>query len=56
MINISAEIRSGEGRVLVQTKPLMGTVFQNAANTAVYVARNKIGMQLSISDVMLWKQ
>ncbi len=52
MINISAEIRSGEGRVLVQTKPLMGTVFQDAANTAVYVAQNKTGMQLSRSDVI----
>ncbi len=52
MINISAEIRSGEGRVLVQTKPLMGTVFQDAANTAVYVAQNKSGMQLSGSDVI----
>ncbi len=52
MINISAEIRSGEGRVLVQTKPLMGTMFQDAANTAVYVAQNKTGMQLSGSDVI----
>ncbi len=52
MINISVEIRPGEGRVLVQTKPLMGTVFQDAANTAVYVAQNKTGMQLSGSDVI----
>lgn len=52
MINISAEIRSGEGRVLVQTKPLMGTVFQDAANTAVYVAQKKTGMQFSNSDVI----
>jgi predicted S18 family serine protease len=52
MINISMEIRPGEGRVLVQTKPLMGTVFQDAANTAVYVAQNKTGTQLSGSDVI----
>lgn len=52
MLNISVEIRSGEGRVLVQTKPLMGTVFQDAANTAVNVAQNKTGMQLSNSDVI----
>lgn len=52
MINISMEIQPGEGRVLVQTKPLMGTVFQDAANTAVYVAQNKTGMQLSGSDVI----
>ncbi len=52
MINISTEIRPGKGRVLVQTKPLMGTVFQDAANTAVYVAQNKTGMDLSGSDVI----
>ncbi len=52
MINISVEIRSGEGRVLVQTKPLMGTVFQDAANTAVYVAQKKTGVQLSDSDII----
>ncbi len=52
LINISVEIRPGEGRILVQTKPLMGTLFQDAANTAVYVAQNKTGMQLSGSDVI----
>ncbi|NJD77096.1 MAG: ATP-dependent protease [Candidatus Methanoperedens sp.] len=52
LINMSVEIRPGEGRVLVQTKPLMGTVFQDTANTAVYVAQNKTGMQLSGSDVI----
>ncbi len=52
MINISVEIRPGEGRILVQTKPLMGTMFQDAANTAVYVAQNKTGIQLSGSDVI----
>ncbi len=52
MLNISVEIRPGEGRVLVQTKPLMGTVFQDASNTAVSVAENKTGMNLSRSDVI----
>ncbi len=52
MINISVEVRAGEGRVLVQTKPLMGTMFQDAANTAVYVAQNETGVQLSGSDVI----
>ncbi len=46
MINISVEIGPGKGRVLVQTKPLMGTVFQDAANTAVYIAQNKTGMTI----------
>ena len=52
MMNISVEIRPGGGRTLVQTKPLMGTVFQDAANTAVYVAQNRTGKQLSGSDVI----
>lgn len=52
LINISVEIKPGKGRVLVQTKPLMGVVFQDAANTAVYVAQNKTGRDLSGSDVI----
>ncbi|MDD1663180.1 MAG: hypothetical protein LUQ60_05490, partial [Methanomicrobiales archaeon] len=40
MLNISAEVKPGEGRVLVDTQPLMGLVFQDAANTAVAVAEN----------------
>lgn len=52
MMNISVEIRPGKGRVLVQTTPLMGVVFQDAANTAVYVAQDKTGKDLSGSDVI----
>ena len=52
IMNISVEIAPGKGRVLVQTKPLMGVVFQGAANTAVAVARNKTGVDLSKSDVI----
>ena len=52
MMNLSVEIRAGEGRVLVQTKPLMGVVFQDAANTAVSVAQNKTGVNLTGSDVI----
>ena len=52
IMNISVEIIPGRGRVLVQTKPLMGVVFQGAANTAVAVARNRTGMNLSGSDVI----
>ena len=52
MMNLSVEIRAGEGRVLVQTKPLMGVVFQDAANTAVSVAQNKTGVNLTSSDVI----
>jgi predicted S18 family serine protease len=52
MINISVEIRPGEGRALVHTVPLMGIVFQDAANTAVYVAQNLTGKSLAGSDVI----
>ncbi|MCZ7357538.1 MAG: ATP-dependent protease [Candidatus Methanoperedens sp.] len=52
MMNISVEIRPGKGRVLVQTRPLMGVVFQDAANTAVFVAQNRTGKDLSGSDMI----
>jgi predicted S18 family serine protease len=52
IMNISVEIGPGKGRVLVQTKPLMGVVFQGAANTAVSVAGNKTGFDLTKSDVI----
>jgi hypothetical protein len=52
MLNITAEIRPGEGRVLVDTQPLMGVVFQDAANTAVFVAQNRTGVPLAGSDVI----
>lgn len=40
-MNISVEIVPGEGRVLVHTTPLMGIVFQEAANTAVNVSQGR---------------
>lgn len=52
MMNISVEIKPGKGRVLVQTKPLMGVVFQDAANTAIYVAQNRTKKDLSGSDII----
>jgi predicted S18 family serine protease len=52
MVNISVEIRPGKGRVLVPTKPLTGVLFQEAANTAVTVAGNKTGVDLSKNDVI----
>ena len=53
MINISVEVTSGRGRVLVQTSPLMGEVFQDAANTAVSVAQARTGANLSGSDAII---
>jgi predicted S18 family serine protease len=52
LLNISVEIRPGKGRVLVQTTPLMGIIFQDAANTAVFVAESKTGRQLTSSDII----
>jgi predicted S18 family serine protease len=52
MINVSVEVRPGKGRVLVQTTPLMGLTFQDAANTAAFVAEEQTDMSLSASDVI----
>jgi predicted S18 family serine protease len=52
IMNISVEVVPGKGRVLVQTRPLMGVVFQGAANTAVAVAANKTSADLSERDVI----
>jgi hypothetical protein len=52
MLNISVEIQPGQGRVLVETEPLMGIVFQDAANTAVQVAQNVTGRSLADTDVI----
>ena len=52
LLDISVEIRPGKGRVLVQTVPLTGVGFQDAANTAVFVAESQTGHQLSSSDVI----
>lgn len=52
LLNISVEIQPGKGRVLVQTTPLMGFAFQDAANTAVFVAEEKTGRKLSSSDII----
>ncbi|WP_269850066.1 S16 family serine protease [Methanosarcina horonobensis] len=52
LLNISVETRAGKGRVLVQTTPLMGVIFQDAANTAVFVAQQETGVSLSGTDVI----
>ena len=52
LMNISVTAQPGQGRVLVQTTPLMGIVFQDAANTAVYVAQNRTGLDLSGTDIL----
>lgn len=52
LLNVSVETRAGKGRVLVQTTPLMGVIFQDAANTAVFVAQQNTNVSLSGSDVI----
>ena len=52
LMNISVELNPGKGRVLVETKPLMGVVFQDAANTAVFVAQNLTDVNLMSSDTI----
>ncbi len=52
MVNVSVEVVPGKGRVLVQTTPLMGIVFQDAANLAVVVAANHSRVDLAGSDII----
>ena len=52
MVNVSVEVVPGKGRVLVQTTPLMGMVFQDAANLAVVIAENHSRADLSQSDII----
>ena len=52
MVNVSVEVVPGRGRVLVQTTPLMGIAFQDAANLAVVVAANHSRVNLSESDII----
>jgi predicted S18 family serine protease len=53
LINVTSEVVTGRGRVLVNTTPLMGEVFQDAAITAAYVAQQETGRNLSKSDVIV---
>jgi len=52
MLDISVEMVPGRGRVLVQTVPLMGVIFQDTANIAVTLAQERTGADLSQSDVI----
>jgi predicted S18 family serine protease len=51
VMNISVTAQPGKGRVLVETTPLMGIVFQDAANTAVAVAQNRTRADLAGTDI-----
>jgi predicted S18 family serine protease len=53
LLSVTVAIEPGQGRILVNTTPLMGTTFQDAANTAAYVAAQKTGRSLSASDVIV---
>lgn len=52
MVNVSVEVVPGKGRVLVQTTPLMGIVFQDAANHAVDLAADRSRTDLTRSDII----
>jgi len=53
IMNISCQVSFGEGRVLVNTEPvLIGIDFQSAARTAVQVAELKTGKSLRSYDVV----
>jgi len=52
MVTISVEVVPGKGRVLVQTTPLMGIVFQETANRAVALAVNHSRADITTSDII----
>lgn len=52
MVTVSVEVVPGRGRVLVQTTPLTGTVFQETANRAVALAANHSRVDLAESDII----
>lgn len=52
MIDVSVELIPGKGRILVQTVPLMGVVFQDAANTAAFVAQDVTDTSLAETDII----
>lgn len=52
MVTISVEVVPGKGRVLVQTTPLMGIVFQETANQAVALAVNHSRADITKSDII----
>ncbi len=52
MVTISVEVVPGKGRVLVQTTPLMGIVFQETANRAVALAVNRSRADITTSDII----
>lgn len=52
MILVSAEMRYGQGRVLVETHPPLGVTFQETAGDAVTAAKKLTGKNLSNEDVV----
>jgi uncharacterized protein len=52
VMQIAADIRPGEGRILINTEVPTGVDFQSSAKTAVKVAEVVTGTQLSTKDVI----
>ena len=52
VMGIAADIRPGEGRILINTQVPTGVDFQSSAKTAVKVAESITGVQLSSRDVI----
>ena len=53
VLSATIELRQGEGRVLVNTIPRIGTDIQTSVNTAVIAAKEIAGVSLSKTDVIL---
>lgn len=53
IMNLTVELREGEGRILVNTVPRIGIDLQTSARTAVLVAENVTGTPLQRTDIII---
>lgn len=53
VMSVLVELRSGEGRLLINTQPKVGIDLQTSGRTAVLVAQNITGIAMATTDVIL---
>jgi len=53
VMSVMVELRSGEGRLLINTQPRVGIDLQTSGRTAVLVAQNVTGVSMTTTDVVL---
>jgi len=53
VMSVLVELRSGEGRLLINTQPKVGIDLQTSGRTAVLVAQNVTGISMMNTDIIL---